>query len=153
MTFRTLFAALAAVLSLAVLADRAEALCVAPSIESGRYVNVDPAARSITNVDLEFVCGNRTIHNDDGTATLIHDGDPHWTLSLWGSCHPTDCAWGATRGEGDSVGRVLAGYDQGFARRSVVVSEERPGLIRVGVTSWYTDGRPTRTTWDFLRLR
>ncbi len=134
-------------------ADRANATCAAPSLGEGRYENVNPNTRSITAASLEFVCGSRQIDNGDGTATLIHDGDPHWNLRLWGSCHPSDCDWGVTRGDRDTVGRILGAYDQGFARRNVAVVPEGPGRIQLIVTSHYSDGRATRTWSEHLRLR
>ncbi|WP_071673291.1 hypothetical protein [Nioella nitratireducens] len=143
----------AALLGAAATVDRAEATCVAPGIASGRYENVDPNTRSITTANLQFVCGSRHIDNGDGTYTLIHDADPHWTLRLWGACHPSDCDWGTTRGQTDRVGRVLATYDQGFARRSVAVVPSRGNLVQLVVTSHYTDGRATRTWSEYLRLQ
>lgn len=150
----SLLSALAiAVAGFAFSGERADASCVTPDIRDGLYENVDPNTRSITTISLEFVCGTSYRDNGDGTGTIIHGGDIHWNLRLWGSCHPTDCDWGTVRGESDTVGRILAAYDQGFATRSVAVVPEGPGQVQLVVTSHYSDGRATRTWAERLRLR
>lgn len=153
MTRKILFSALA-VSAAALLAqtDRAAASCVTPDIESGRYVNVDPNTRSITTAELTFVCGARYVDNGDGTGAVIHGGDPHWRVRLWGSCHPTDCDWGETRGASPVSGRITASYDQGFARRAISIAEISGDRIRLVVSSDYTDDRESRSWTEYMRL-
>lgn len=129
----------------------AAASCAAhPSLAEGRYVNVDPATRSITTADLRFVCGDRTEPALGGTR-IIHGADPHWTLRLWGSCSPRDCDWGTTRAdEAAGRGSLLGAYDQGFARRDVSVVPDG-GEILVIVSTTYTDGRAPRSSVDRMR--
>ncbi|MBF9029916.1 hypothetical protein HKCCE3408_05890 [Rhodobacterales bacterium HKCCE3408] len=154
MPLRFLLSALAILLTGMLAApDRAEASCRAPDLVSGTYENVDPATRSITAAQLQFVCGTRYEDRGDGIGVAISGGDVHWTVRLWGSCSPTDCDWGTVRGEDDSTGAIAAAYDQGFAHRNVTVIPVRAGLVRLVVTSYYTDGRPTRTWTETLRLR
>ena len=128
----------------------AQALCAAPEIEGGRYVNVDPNARSITTASLRFVCGSLSRDNGNGTITIAHDADPHWRVALWGSCHPSDCEWGDTRGEIGTSGVVEGRYDQGFAGRDVLVLPSGDDIL-VWMRSTYADGREPRTSWDLLR--
>lgn len=154
MSRRTLISALAvSALGVFATAGMSSASCVAPEIANGRYENVDPDTRSITALSLEFVCGASYVENADGTATLAYGGDPHWNVRLWGSCHPTDCDWGNARGTTDAGGRILTSYDQGFANRRVRIVPAASGLVQLVVTSHYTDGRPTRTWSEYLRLR
>ena len=131
-------------------AQAAQASCAAPAIESGRYVNVDPDTRSITAASLQFVCGAVVRDNGNGFVTIQHGADPHWRVALWGSCHPSDCAWGETRGEIAARGTVERRYDQGFAQREVQVIP-RGDNIMVVIRSTYADGREPRTFRDVLR--
>ena len=142
----------AALAGAAMLPQMASASCAAhPTLQSGRYVNTDAATRSITTVDLDFVCGAAYRDNGDGTGTLIHGGDPHWTVRLWGSCHPSDCDWGETRAqEAAGRGSLLGAYDQGFARRDVTVVPEGAHVLVI-VSSTYTDGRAARTSVNRMR--
>lgn len=144
--------AAALVLGALALPGAAAASCAAhPTLDTGRYVNIDPATRSVTTVDLEFVCGSLTRDNGDGTATVIHGADPHWTIRLWGSCSPTDCDWGTARAEERNHRSVLlTRYDQGFTNRQVTLVPEA-GQLMVVVTSTYSDGRSARTWVERFR--
>jgi hypothetical protein len=147
----TLAAALMAAALIAPVA--AQASCAAhPSLQDGRYVNVDRNSRTITSLDLRFVCGSVVRDIGGGLSQVVHGADPHWTVRLWGACSPRDCDWGATRGT-ESAGRRAVGarYDQGFARRSVTVAPDGAGFVRVTVRSTYTDGRTARSWVERMR--
>ena len=149
MKLTTMLAPLAAAIVFGA-AQAAQASCAAPAIESGRYVNVDPDARSITAASLRFVCGALRRSSGNGFVTIQHGADPHWRIALWGSCHPSDCAWGDTRGEIAARGRVEGRYDQGFAEREVMVIPVGDNIMVV-IRSTYADGRAPRTFRDVLR--
>lgn len=139
------------VIALTFAASTAHALCAAPEIQAGRYVNVDADTRSITTASVQFVCGATRTVNADGTTTIRHSADPHWRVALTGSCSPRDCAWGEVRGEARNGGVITATYEQGFADRRVRI-QPRGDDILLEVTSRYDDGRADRVSRDRLRL-
>jgi len=131
----------------------AAASCAAPAIPSGVYVNVERNTRSITTMDLRFVCGSVVRDHGGGIGSVQHGADPHWRVRLWGACSPRDCDWGTARGTERRRGApIVARYDQGFARREVQVVQ-RGALVEVRIRSTYTDGRAARVSVDRMRLR
>ncbi|MEM8529600.1 MAG: hypothetical protein AAGF95_02080 [Chloroflexota bacterium] len=82
-------------------------------MEDGHWTNVDSSTRSITKVDIEFVC--RDVHIPG------EPPKPSYYINLFGSCHPTDCDWGVAGGNRDSSGWIRTTIDHGYATRHVWV--------------------------------
>jgi hypothetical protein len=142
------------------LADVSSALCAAPQLRDGAYVNVDPNTRTITRISLAFRCDSvaRTVRGSDGIGTIVHDADPFFQVIVWGSCTPRDCDWGTTearlhRHEWSSHDSYVAVYDHGFARRTVEIFPIGSEELRLVVSSTYNDGRPFRRWTDTFRWR
>jgi hypothetical protein len=135
--------ALALVISLKI----ADALCVQPP-EEGNWVNTDPNTRSLTRIQLRFVCQDQ-----------IHNGQPYppgppWYVHVWGKCHPTDCDWGEVGAHRIGPGHIYAFYNQGFAKRYVYakMSQYRPGQLWVWTWTDFTDpNRPDYGVHNWFR--
>jgi len=117
------------------------ALCAAPPIKQGGYVNVDQNTRSIASARVRWgSCG------DTNTSSSSPD-----TLSLWGRCHPRDCSFGRTtlRRAGQNM---VATYNQSFAVRQIRVTQLAPDRIEIQMHTRFTDnsGRPPHTSIDVL---
>jgi hypothetical protein len=148
-------ALLAAALSLPVLAvpAMAQADCnTHPRIATGAYVNVNPSANSIRRLHLSVPCTGAAAPASGESmspGTLAPPTD--WRIRMWGVCSPTDCDWGnANARENTARSRLRAGYDQGFARRTVTVVPVG-AQIEVTIRSVYTDGRPSATWVERFR--
>lgn len=119
----------------------ANALCATPQ-EMGTWRNSDPNTRSLTRVNLRFVCQDQ-----------IHNGEPYppgppWYVHLYGACSPTDCDWGEVGAQRLNSGHIYAFYNQGFARRYLYarMSQYRPGQLWVFTRTDFTD--PNRPDYD-----
>ena len=137
------------VLGLAVLSvsPLARASCVAQP-EDGRWVNTDPATRSITRIHLRFVCQDQVLNGQ------LYPPGPPWYVHLWGKCHPTDCDWGEVGAQRIPAGHIYAFYDQGFAKRYVYakMSAYRPGQLWLYIWTDFTDpARPDYASNNWFR--
>lgn len=130
-----------------VLPAPAAALC-AEQEEDGSWVNTDPDTRSITRVQLRFVCQDVILNGEP------HPPGPPWYAHLYGKCHPTDCDWGEVGARRLGTGHIYATYDHGFAKRYVYakMSMYRPGQLWVWVWTDFTDpGRPDYGVHNWFR--
>jgi hypothetical protein len=117
------------------------ALCAQPE-EEGNWENTDPNTRSLTRIQLRFVCQDQILNGEP------YPPGPPWYVHVFGKCHPTDCDWGEVGAQRLSSGHIFAFYDQGFARRYVYarMSQYRPGQLWVYTWTDFTD--PSRPDYD-----
>lgn len=133
------FAALG--LALVLLPSFASALCIAQE-EDGSWENVDPDTRSLTRIDLRFVCQDVMINGQ------LHPPGPPWYVHLWGKCHPSDCNWGEVGAQRTGSGYVYATYDQGFAKRYVYARMSTVFPDRLWVWTWTDFTDPGRADYS-----
>jgi hypothetical protein len=124
------FAALAASLTCGLVAVTPASASVASL--SGNWTNDDPNTRGITEI-LVSPAGGTKVH-----------------VRVFGECEPKDCDWGEANGatyspgvSGNAVNDAVAvttGYQQGFARRLVILREAGPDHLRFEVFSAFEDG-------------
>ena len=146
-----LIALLAGVVSIAGTASPASALCVANPI-TGSWHNIDPNTRSMTRAQVDFGCGDVILCPVGGPCT---GGQSTWTISLWGKCHPTDCAWGPRPATMQSDGWLRTTYYHGYATRDVwLKTYQYYGLtyLRVWINTDFTaaDGRTDYITDEWM---
>ena len=107
----------------------------------GNWKNVDANTRGITRI------------------RVVVDGETV-KVRAFGSCTPTDCDWGWTNGMPltDAVGdaptsakRVMAKWDQGFAKRTMIINRDGDKLI-AQMTTMYSDGRSDRFNTYVFKL-
>lgn len=121
----------------------AHALCAAPPVMQGGYVNVDSGTRSIASARIRWgVCADTS----PGPAPTPH------TISMWGRCHPTNCAFGRVPLR-DARSVMTASYVQSFAVRNVTVRQLGSSRIEITMHTRFTDGsgRAPYTSVDVLR--
>jgi hypothetical protein len=135
--------------SLAVVAPQyVGASCVDPP-EDGNWVNTDVNTRSITRIQLRFVCQDQVLNGKP-----YPPGAP-WYVHIYGKCHPTDCDWGEVPAKRLGSGHIYATYNHGFARRYVYIkmSQYRPGQLWVYMWTDFTDpNRPDYGVQNWFRL-
>jgi hypothetical protein len=127
--------AFAAFLFILAVATTATAQCVQPP-EEGSWRNADANTRSITRIQLRFICQDQVLNG----VPCCPPGPP-WYIHIYGKCHPTDCDWGEVAAREVTVGTsnyVFSVYYQSFATRYVYakMSAYRPGQLWVWT---YTD--------------
>lgn len=135
-------------LAIVFLPKMADALCVQPE-EEGNWVNTDPATRSITRIQLRFVCQDQ-----------IMNGQPYppgapWYIHIYGKCHPTDCNWGEVGAQRLGTDHIFGVFYQGFATRYVYakMSQYRPGQLWVYTwTDFANPSRPDYGSHNWFRL-
>jgi len=110
------------------------AQCVDPP-EDGNWTNTDPNTRSITRIQIRFVCQDQILNGQP------YPPGPPWYVHLYGKCHPSDCDWGEVGAQRLNTGHIFAFYDQGFAKRYVwaKMSMYRPGQLWVYTWTDFTD--------------
>lgn len=113
------------------------AMCIQPQ-EEGRWKNVDPNTRSLTHIQLRFVCQDQVLNGQ------LYPPGPPWYVHVFGSCSPTDCDWGEVGAQHLSTGYIYAVYEQGFARRYIYakMAQNRPG--KLWVYTWTDFKDPNR---------
>lgn len=124
-------------------------LCAAQE-EDGNWVNVDSDTRSLTRIELEFVCQDQIINGEP------YPPGPPWWVQVYGKCHPSDCDWGRVEAKRLGTDHIYAFYDQGFARRHVWarMSQYRPGQLWVYTYTDFTDpSRPDYAVHNWFRPR
>lgn len=121
--------------------DDAEASCATPP-EQGNWINADPNTRSITRIQLRFVCQDQILNGQP------YPPGPPWYVHVYGKCYPTDCDWGEVGARRLDTGHIYAVYDQGFAKRYVYakMSQYRPGQLWVYMRTDFTD--PSRADYE-----
>lgn len=127
--------------------ENANALCVQPQ-EEGKWRNADPNTRSLTRVELRFVCQDQILNGKP------YPPGPPWYVHLFGACHPTDCDWGEVGAKWLNSGYIYAFYDQGFAKRYVYarMSKYRPGQLWVYTRTDFTDpNRPDYNSQNWFK--
>ena len=119
----------------------AYASCVQPQ-EEGNWRNADQNTRSLTRIQLRFVCQDQILNGQ------LYPPGPPWYVHIFGKCHPTDCDWSEVGAQRLSTGHVYATYDQGFAKRYVYakMSQYRPGQLWVYTFTDFTD--PNRPDYE-----
>ena len=144
-------ALLSGFLALTATAQPASALCVADPL-IGDWHNIDAATRSMTRAKIDFNCGDVILCPVGGPCT---GGVSTWDVTLWGKCHPTDCAWGTRRATLRSDGWLRTSYNHGFAVRDVwLKTYQYYGLtyLRVWINTDFTaaDGRTDYITDEWM---
>lgn len=118
--------------------------------EDGNWENVDSNTRSLTRIQLRFVCQDQILNGEP------YPPGPPWWVHVFGKCHPTDCDWGEVEARRLGTGHIYAFYDQGFARRHVWarMSAYRPGQLWVYTYTDFRDpGRPDYDVHNWFRRR
>jgi len=131
----------------------ASALCAASPIQ-GNWHNTDATTRSMTRVDISQNCDD-VRHCDADTGICTGGTGSSFTISAYGKCHPTDCAWGTRNLTDAGTGWYRAVYGFGFKTSSVwVKTYSYYGLtyLRVWVYNDFTpaDGRADYTTDEWF---
>lgn len=125
-----------------------QALCVQP-VEEGNWVNTDINTRSITRINLRFVCQDQILNGEP------YPPGPPWYVHIYGKCHPSDCDWGEVGAKPIvGTGFIFAFYDHGFAKRYVwaKMSQYRPGQLWVYMFTNFTDpNRPDYEVHNWFR--
>ncbi len=132
---RRVLAVLAAVTAVLTLGPRpAIGQCMVPT-EVGQWVNADANTRSLTRVEIRFVCQDQVLNGQP------YPPGPPFYVHVWGKCHPTDCDWGEVGAQQLGLGHIFAFYNQGFAKRYVwaKMSQYRPGQLWVYTWTDFTD--------------
>ena len=122
-------------------------LCSQPE-EEGTWQNTDPDTRSLTRIELRFVCQDQIMNGQP------YPPGPPWYVHVFGKCHPTDCNWGEVGAQEIGTGHIYAFYDQGFAKRYVYakMSQYRPGQLWVYTWTDFMDpSRPDYGTQNWFR--
>ena len=119
----------------AALPKPAHAMCASPT-EAGNWVNVDPNARGITQIQLQFVCQDQVLNGQ------LYPPGPPWYVHVFGACYPTDCDWGTVGAQKLDAGWIYAFYDPGFAKNYVYAKTwpQYPGYLYVWAWTTFTDG-------------
>ena len=125
---------LLSVLAFICIAGTAGASCIAQP-EDGNWINTDAATRSLTRINLRFVCQDMVINGK------LHPPGPPWYMHAFGKCSPSDCDWSEIGAQRLASGHIYAFYDQGFAKRYVFakMSAYRPGQLWVWMYTDFTD--------------
>ena len=98
---------------------------------AGQWVNVDPASRGISKVQIET----------SGEVVRVR---------VFGRCHPSDCDWGWVTGlaytaEGvdaelpSTASAVLATYEHGYSTRVLVIAFDSPTTLSVESFTQFKD--------------
>lgn len=129
----------------------ASALCSRPAMV-GTWRNINPDTRSITRVDIDFVCGDQVLCDTEGHCT---GGESYYTLHPYGKCHPTDCDWGSRRAESRSGGWQRATFVKSYKTSYVwVKTYEYYGRTYLRVYTWTdftaADGRTDYSTDEWM---
>jgi hypothetical protein len=97
---------------------------------AGKWKNVDPQTRGITNIHIE-VSGSRI------------------RIQTWGRCHPSDCAWGFAEGTAYAPGvesnlvetadTISTIYLTSFSQMILIIRPAEEDQIKVELLTKYTD--------------
>jgi hypothetical protein len=99
----------------------------------GNWVNSDSATTGVTRMVVSPAGPNRV------------------RIRVFGQCHPSDCDWGEVVAHSyfdsagsDHVKSVMAVFDQGFARRTIVLRERMGDRLGFEILTDFTDGSGRR---------
>jgi len=127
----------------------ARGLCAAQE-EDGSWRNIDPNTRSLTRVDLRFVCQDQILNGQP------YPPGPPWYIHIWGKCHPSDCDWGEVGAARLSSDFIYTEIDHGFAKRYVYARMSRVYPDRLWVWMWTDFRDPDRPDYSssnyFVRI-
>lgn len=130
--------------------------CITPE-EAGAWHNNDAATRGVTHLDFRMECRDASeTHCDGDICSTTSAVAAHYFISVWGSCHPTDCVWGEVEGRalsGNLNGWYYFLYDPGFAKEYVYVRTypQWPGWLRVWIYTDFVDpNRADQTSDDWF---
>jgi hypothetical protein len=106
--------------------------------EEGDWRNAESNTRSLTRVQLRFVCQDQVLNGQ------LYPPGPPWYVHLWGACSPQDCDWGEVGADVVTIGTrtfIRATYNQGFAIRTVFadMSQFRQDQLWIWMWSNFTD--------------
>lgn len=132
-------------------APKASALCATQAM-AGNWHNINPATRSLTKVDVGFVCGDVRLCDTNGNCT---GGESYFTVRPFGKCSPTDCDWGTKRAATMSDGWQRAVYSYSWATKYVwVKTYVYSGITYLRVYTWTdftaADGRTDYSTDEWM---
>ncbi|HVK46024.1 MAG TPA: hypothetical protein VM429_14110 [Micropruina sp.] len=135
----------------AVSAPTASALCSTPAMQ-GNWHNINPATRSLTRVNVGFVCDDVRLCDTSGNCT---GGQPYFTLRPFGKCSPTDCDWGTRRAAAMADGWQRATYSYSWSTTYVwVKTYVYSGVTYLRVYTWTdftaADGRTDYSTDEWM---
>ena len=126
-------------------APPAQALCAAQPVV-GSWHNIDPATRSVRQVDVGFVCDDVRLCDTNGNCT---GGRSYFTLRGFGACHPTSCDWGTRTAQDMGDGWLRATYSYSWSTKYLwVKTYEFSGRTYLRVYTW-TDFTPADGRTDY----
>ncbi|MFT4217332.1 MAG: hypothetical protein QM619_09145 [Micropruina sp.] len=132
-------------------AGTASALCASQPMV-GNWYSTDPNTRSLTRVNVGFVCGDVRLCDTSGHCT---GGESYFTLRPFGKCSPTDCDWGTKQATAMGDGWQRAIYTHSWSTKYVWVKTYVFGsttYLRVYTFTDFTaaDGRTDYTTDQWM---
>lgn len=134
-----------------VTAAPAHALCSTPAM-AGNWHNINSGTRSLTRVNVTFVCDDVRLCDTSGHCT---GGESYFTLRPFGKCSPTDCDWGTKKAATMSDGWQRATYGYSWATKYVwVKTYVYSGVTYLRVYTWTdftaADGRTDYSTDEWM---
>ena len=127
------------------------ALCATQPM-TGNWHNINSATRSLTKVNVTFVCGDVRLCDTNGNCT---GGETYFNLRPFGKCSPTDCDWGTRRATAMGDGWQRATYSHSWATKYVwVKTYVYSGVTYLRVYTWTdftaADGRTDYSTDEWM---
>ena len=132
-------------------APKAAALCATQPLQ-GNWHNINSATRSLTKVNVGFVCDDVRLCDTNGNCT---GGESYFSIRPFGKCSPTDCDWGTKRATSMSDGWQRAVYSYSWATKYVwVKTYVYSGVTYLRVYTWTdftaADGRTDYSTDEWM---
>lgn len=132
-------------------ASPAHALCATQALQ-GNWSNINPNTRSLTKVNVGFVCGDVRLCDTNGNCT---GGESYFTLRGFGKCSPSDCDWGTRRATDMGGGWQRAVYSYSWSTKYLWVKTyvfSGVTYLRVYTITDFTaaDGRTDYTTDEWM---
>ncbi|MDF5713668.1 MAG: hypothetical protein PUP93_07200 [Rhizonema sp. NSF051] len=132
--------------------QKSTALCATPRSELlGNWININSNTRSITQVKINFACGDVALCDTNGHCSQDYTG---FVIRVYGACHPTNCAWGQATAKVRKLPHevLTASYNQGFAQRNLFANLNNGQLLLTSNTH-FTDrsGRSDYKAFDYFK--